>query len=139
MKWKLIENSYDDAECSECSTVLAEGVQVYWKRNKGATKGIIMCTQCYKRYASNADAEHASSSTASTSTSTSTSSQSATTTPTPIAPSREETIAKAHDENMEANQRLVLQLAALTTALVDLGRIESDRNALLKQNMGAKT
>jgi len=40
---------------------------------------------------------------------------------------------------MEANQRLVLQLAALTTALVDLGRIETDRNALLKANMGAKT
>ena len=35
-------------------------------------------------------------------------------------PSRNDIIAKAHEENMQANQQLVLQLATLNKALIDL-------------------
>jgi len=44
----------------------------------------------------------------------------------------------AHDENMKAAEANCLALQALTSALVDLMRVEEDRNKLLKANMEAK-
>jgi len=51
---------------------------------------------------------------------------------------RQQAIAKAHDENMKANENMVLALQSLTSAIVDLMRVESDRNELLKKGLEAK-
>jgi len=130
MKWKQIENSYDDAECSECGIEQSEGQTVYWKKNKGEAKGIIMCMQCYKRYGSNADAQ------AATTTATTTTATTAATTP-PSSPPVEGW-AKGHDENMKSAELTRVAVQALTAAIVDLMRVEADRNALLKKGLEAK-
>lgn len=55
-------------------------------------------------------------------------------TPPTYSPSpKEQNIAKAHDENMVANQQLVLQLSTLSKAIIDLTTVEADRNKLLKE------
>lgn len=51
---------------------------------------------------------------------------------------RQQAIAAAHAENMVANQNMVLAVQALTAAVVDLMRVEADRNALLKKGLEAK-
>lgn len=121
MKWKLIESQYD-TECSECSDVITLHDACYWKREKENTKGIVICTQCYKRYGVN---EATTAVTATTAT--------ATTTPpsSPPAEDRQAAIAKAHAENMAANTELVMAVRQLTVAV-------NDRTRLLVKNMEAK-
>lgn len=133
MNWRAIRNHFI-AWCDICHAPLPVDVDCYYQRDSITHKGRIICTVCHGRYGDNASSSPSPSTTTTT------------TTPTPIAPSREQAIAKAHMENMEANQRLVdmlggcaealvVQLGVLTTAVVDLMRVESDRNALLKQGL----
>ena len=130
MKWKEIENQYE-AECSECSNDIDEGVSCYWKREKGQTKGILMCASCYNRFGSNKDKLRIESNRTDTTT---------TNDPPTVPPfvDRNAAISKGHDENMKSAELNRLALQSLTSAIVDLMRVEADRNALLKKGLEAK-
>ena len=51
---------------------------------------------------------------------------------------RNAAIAKGHDENMKSAELNRLALQSLTSAIVDLMRVEADRNELLKKGLEAK-
>jgi len=119
MNYKLIETSYDGV-CNECKEVVERNTPAYYRRESQGSPGIIICTACYKRTTT-------------------------TTTPSPTAPSREEAIAQAHDENMLANERLVdvlhelaIQVGYLNTNLADHNRLTVVANGLRERGLGAK-
>jgi hypothetical protein len=117
MDWKKI-NAFRDTTCDECKGIIGKGEEAAWRKNDGDQYGRIVCVVCYDRYARNE--------TISKSNTTQTNCN-VVNTPTPlVAPSREETIAKAHAENMAANQELVMAIRQLTVAV-------NDRTRFLKQ------
>ena len=122
MNWKPIRNHFP-AWCDMCHESIPLDADCYYQREEQTKRGRVICTKCYGAYGNNS------------------ASDSTVITPSPSSPpsvDRNAVISKAHDENMKAAELNRLALQSLTSAVVDLMRVESDRNELLKKGLEAK-
>jgi len=120
MNWRPIRNHYETAYCDMCHNSIPMDADCFYQRDEQTNRGRVICFSCYERYGVN---------------------KPVTTTPPPYSPpsvDRNAAIQTAHDENMKSAELNRLALQSLTSAIIDLMRVESDRNELLKKGLEAK-
>ena len=110
MVWYEIKNRFEH-DCAECKKKVPVGTMCWWLKDEQ----IIVHTECIDKFVgpiTQGNPESFSGATYNQN-------------------DKNEAIAKAHQENMEANRELVMSIRLLTTAV-------NDRSALLKKSMEAK-
>ena len=132
MTWLMYESGDREKKCNVCGHLIGRPARRYWNKD---TK-VVICSNCYDdeqqhygRYAVQLPTD--------TTTTTGVGVRSTTTTIPSVGPPLDGW-AKGHDENMKSAELTRVAVQALTAAIVDLMRVEEDRNKLLVRNMEAK-
>jgi hypothetical protein len=135
----MYEGGDREKKCNICGHIIGKPARRYWNKD---TK-VVICSNCYD------DEQHYYGRTTNpllssvvqlptdTTTTTGVGVRSTTTTIPPVGPPLDGW-AKGHDENMKSAELTRVAVQALTAAIVDLMRVEEDRNKLLVRNMEAK-
>ena len=117
MTWIKYEMGNRERKCDHCPHIIGSAERRWWNTE---TRRIV-CDSCY-----NEEQLH--------------NTQQTQAIP-PVSPplmDRNAVIQKSHDENMKSAELNRLALQSLTSAIVDLMRVEADRNELLKKGLEAK-